>query len=110
MLVPDGLDGVVLACRHLLEGGGVDDVVDARARAAQPGLVAHVADEESQLGVVVGAGLLAERDKFVAHDELLVLVARVDDDLLGVVVLEHVAGERVPERPGSSGDEYCLVC
>ena len=77
---------------------------------ASMGLYAHVADEESQLGVVVGAGLLAERDKFVAHDELLVLVARVDDDLLGVVVLEHVAGERVPERPGSSGDEYCLVC
>lgn len=39
----------------------------------------------------------------------LVLVARVDDDLLGIVVLQHVAGERVAERAGASGYEDGFV-
>ena len=87
----------------------MDDVVDLLERAAQPSLVAHVADEESELGVVIDPCLFAERGEFVAHDELLVLVARVDDDLLGIVVLQHVAGERVAERAGASGYEDGFV-
>ena len=82
----------------------MDDVVDILERTAQPSLVAHIADEEPQLGVVIDSCLFAECNEFIAHDELLVLIARIDDHLLRIVVLQHVAGECVAERSGPSGD------
>ena len=106
---PDGLDGVVLAGGHLLEGGGVHDVVHPVARAPQPRLVAHVADEEAQARGVVPPRLAAQLLEAVAHHELLVLVARVHDDLFRFVALQHVADELVPERAGAAGHEHGLA-
>src|SRR5699024_3294480 len=45
----------------------------------------------------------------VAHHELLVLVARVHDDLFRFVALQHVADELVPERAGAAGHEHGLA-
>lgn len=94
----DGLHGIVLAGGHLLERRRVDDVVHAPGeRAAQARLVAYVADEEAEPRVVVLSRSPAELDEFVPHHELLVLVARVNDDLLWVEILQYILRKCVAE-------------
>ena len=73
----DGLHGEELAGGHLLEGGGVEDVVHAVHGVADALGVADVADEEAHLGRELGGPLL----QAVAHVVLLLLVAGEDADL-----------------------------
>lgn len=94
-----GLEGVVLTGRHLLHGGGVDDDVDALAGPGHAGPVADVAEHVAH-PTVAEAG---------AHLGLLELVPGVHPEG-GVGVLgEHALDERVPERPGATGDEHGLA-
>ena len=94
-----GLHGEELAGGHLLEGGGVEDVVHAVHGVAHALGVADVADEEADLGGELG-GLLLQA---VAHVVLLLLVAREDADL-GQVGVHEVLEHGVAERAGAARD------
>ena len=100
----DGLHGEELAGGHLLEGGGVEDVVHAVHGVAHALGVADVADEEAHLGGEL-RGLLLQA---VAHVVLLLLVAGEDADL-GQVGVHEVLEHRVSERAGATRDHQGLV-
>lgn len=99
-----GLHGEELAGGHLLQGGGVEDVVHAVHGVAHALGVADVADEEAHLGGEL-RGLLLQA---VAHVVLLLLVAREDADL-GQVGVHEVLEHGVAERAGASRDHEGLV-
>lgn len=94
-----GLHGEELAGGHLLEGGGVEDVVHAVHGVAHALGVADVSDEEAHLGGEL-RGLLLQA---VAHVVLLLLVAREDADL-GQVGVHEVLEHGVAERAGAARD------
>ena len=94
-----GLHGEELAGGHLLEGGGVEDVVHAVHGVAHALGVADVSDEEAHLGGEL-RGLLLQA---VAHVVLLLLVAREDADL-GQVGVHEVFEHGVAERAGAARD------
>lgn len=100
----DGLHGEELAGGHLLQGGGVEDVVHAVHGVAHALGVADVADEEAHLGGELGGPLL----QAVAHVVLLLLVAREDADL-GQVGVHEVLEHGVAERAGAARDHKGLV-
>lgn len=99
-----GLHGEELAGGHLLEGGGVEDVVDPVHGVAHALGVADVADEEADLGGELGRPLL----QAVAHVVLLLLVTREDADL-GQVGVHEVLEHGVAERAGAARDHEGLV-
>ncbi len=78
----DGLHGEEFARRHLLEGGGVEDIVDARHHVAARLQVAHVADVELDLVGHLGIPRLI----LMAHIVLLLLVARKNANLTDIRV------------------------
>ncbi len=102
-----GLDGFhreEFAAGDLLEGSGVEDVVDAADGHLEGGAVTHVADVELDLAGGIGvAGLV-----FVAHVVLLLLVAGEDADLLDVSG-EEAPQYGIPETTGPAGDHQGLV-
>ncbi len=111
----DRLEGEVLAGRHLLEGGGVEDDVGAAQDRGDAVEVAHVADAElEQLAEVVvddlvgDGGLMQVGD---AHGVLLGLVAREHDDLGGLAHLaaEQAADQHLAQRAGAAGDQHALA-
>ena len=63
--------------------------------------VTDVADEESEFVFVFG--------KLVAHDELLVFITGVDDNLFRVVMFEDVLDKVISKGSGSAGDEDGFV-
>ena len=77
-----GLHGEELARRHLLEGGGVEDIVHARHHVAARLQIAHVADVELDLVGHLGIPRLI----LVAHIVLLLLVARKNANLTDIRV------------------------
>ena len=77
---------VVFAGRYLLERGSVDDVINTVESAPKSRLVPYVAYEIADDRVVVLSGKSAELDELVAHNELLVLIARVYDYFAWLVV------------------------
>lgn len=99
-----GLHGEELAGGHLLEGGGVEDVVDPVHGVAHALGVADVADEEANLGGELRGFLL----QAMAHVVLLLLVAGEDTDLCQVSVHE-VLEHGVAERAGAARDHQGLT-
>lgn len=99
-----GLHGEELAGGHLLEGGGVEDVVHAVHSVAHRLGVADVTDEEAHLGGELRGPLL----QAVAHVVLLLLVAGEDADL-GQIGIHEVLEHGVAERAGAAGDHQGLV-
>ena len=99
-----GLHGEELAGGHLLEGGGVEDVVHPVHGVAHALGVADVADEEAHLGGELGRLLL----QTVAHVVLLLLVAGEDANLRQVGVHE-VLEHGVAERAGAARDHEGLT-
>ena len=87
---------IVLAGWNLLERGRVEHDVHAVHRPLEPWLVPHVADEESQRGVVEA------RD----HLGLLQLVAAEHDQPPRTILAEHDLHELVAERTGAPGDQH----
>ena len=76
----DGLHGEELAGGHLLEGGGMEDVVNALHGVTEGGLVAHIANVELNLiGHFGHTGL-----EVVTHVVLLLLVAGEDADFANI--------------------------
>lgn len=100
----DCLHGEELAGGHLLEGGGVEDVVHAVHGVAHALGVADVADEEANLGGELRGFLL----QAVTHIVLLLLIAREDSDL-GEVCVHEVLEHGVAERAGATCDHQGLV-
>ena len=92
----DRLEGVVLAGRHLLHRGGVDDDVDAASNARPSRSRSRTSPMKKRQARVV------ERE---LHRVLLQLVAAEDDHPLRVVSLQHGLHELRPERAGAAGDE-----
>lgn len=94
----DCLHGVVLARGHLLKRRCMHYVVNPTGKGtAKTSLVADVTDEEAQLRVVVLSSGFTECAELVPHDKLLILVARIDDQLLGFAILEQVFSKRIAE-------------
>ena len=101
---PHGLHGEELAAGHLLEGGGMEHVIDALHGILEGALVAHVANIELDLAGHVGPLSLI----LVAHIVLLLLVAGEDANLADVGAQEAVQ-HGIPEAPCASGNEEDLV-
>jgi hypothetical protein len=81
----DALEGVVFCSGHLLEGGGMDDDVDAFHGHAEAGGVSDIADEKAD-----GVGV---EERVLGHLELFEFVAGVEDDFARAVVFEKSASE-----------------
>ena len=95
----DALLRVIFGGVYLLDGGGVDDHVDALAGPAQAFAVAHVADEEAQLRIFV-VGI------FLFQLKLFELVARIDHDPFHVgISAKDRLNKFFTERTGASGDQ-----
>ena len=110
------LEGKVLARRHLLERGGVEDDVGVAQRRGYAVQVAHVADAKlKQLLEVVIDDFVGRRALVLegqAHRVLLGLVAREDGDLLRQ---PHLAREQPPhehlaQRARPAGHHNFLIC
>jgi hypothetical protein len=97
----DRLKGVVLGGGHLLEGGGVDDDIDAVEGLVQAFGVADVAEE-------VAHAAMGLDGKALGHLELLELVAREDDQPPRLVALEDELHHPLSKRAGAAGDQDAL--
>ena len=99
-----GLHREELAGGHLLEGGGVENVVNAVHSVTHAGDIADVADVELDLvGHLGHFGL-----ELVAHIVLLLLVAGEDADLTDIGAQEAVE-DGVTEGAGAAGDEQGFI-
>lgn len=111
----DRLEGEILAGRHLLHRGGVDDDIDVAQRQGYRVVVAYVADAELQPAAEVVEHDLVGRGAPVleveAHLVLLGLVPRHHDDPIRPAPggLEQAAHQRLAERPGAAGDQDPLA-
>ena len=100
----DGLHREEFAARDLLEGGGVEDVVDALHGVFEGALIADVTNIELDLvRHFRHAGL-----EVVAHVVLLLFIAGEDADFADVGTEETVQ-DGVAETAGASGDEEDFV-
>ena len=99
----DTLLGVVLGSVDLLDGGGMDYDIDALASANQTLAVAHIADKESQLRILIVRILLLEF-------ELLEFIARIYDNSLhiGITAEDHLH-ELLTKRAGATRDQNRLI-
>ena len=91
----DRLERVVLADRHVLQRGGVDDHVGALDGATQPVAIADVTDEEAEPRVV----------ELPLHLGLLELVAAEDADGGRIPLRERGAREMLAERARAPGQQ-----
>ena len=99
-----GFHGEELAAGHLLQGSGMEHVVNAFHGVFQRALVADIADVELDLvGYLGHTGL-----EVVAHVVLLLLVAREDTDLTNVG-LQKAVKYCVSKRSCSSSNEEDFV-
>ncbi len=99
----DALLRVVLGCVHLLDGGGVDDYVDALAGALQALAVADIPYEEPQLRILVVRIFLLEF-------ELFELIAGIDHYALHPrIAAKYGLNKLFSERTGSTGDQYRFI-
>ncbi len=80
----------------------MDHVIDLAHRGLQPLRIAHVADEEPDIGAV-------REERVLRHLELLELVARKDGDALGLIPLQYGSHEPLSEGTGTAGDENGLA-
>ncbi len=99
-----GFHGEELAAGHLLEGGGMEHVIDALHGILEGALAAHVANVELDLAGHVGPLSLI----LVAHIVLLLLVTREDADFTNICSKETVQN-RIPETSSASGNQEDLV-
>ena len=81
----------------------MNDVVDVGHGADEAILVAHVAEEEAELG---GLGF---EDGRGGHLGLLELVAREDDDFRWIEALEDLGAAAFPEGSGAASDHDCFA-
>ena len=95
----DRLDRVVLGDVHVLHRGGVHDDVDAVEGAHQALAIAHIADEVAHARVA----------QLLLHHDVLLLVAREDDHLRGLVRREQPPRERLAERASAARDQDDLA-
>ena len=79
----------------------MDHIVHALKGSLQPVLVPHVADEVPHHGIIFL--------QLILHHELLVLISGIDDDLLRLVVLQHVSGKALSKGARSARDQYGLI-
>ena len=79
----------------------MNNIIDSVKGSGEPFSVADVTNEESEFVLVLG--------KLVAHDELLVFITGVDDNLFRVVMFEDVLNEVVPKGASSASDEDGFV-
>ena len=98
----DELKRVVLGGRHLLERGGVDDEIDALHRAFEARQVAHVAEEEAELCLLLGR-------EVAFHLELFEFIPAVHDDRRRGRVRENCAREFPAERTGAARDQHAAI-
>ena len=91
------LHRVEFAGRNLLEGSGVENVINTAHRGRDGVRIAHVTDVELQLAVVVK----------LPHVVLLLLVTGEDADFTDIGI-EETAKNGVAERAGATGNEKSL--
>ena len=101
-----GLDaflGVILGGIHLLDGGGMDNHVDALTGALQTLAVAYIADEKPQLRILVIRIFLLEF-------ELFELIAGINHYALHPrIAAKYCLNKLFSERTGPAGDQYRLI-
>ena len=97
----DRLVWIVLTRWHLFERRGVNHIIDALKRAFHALIIAHIADKEPQPVLVLR--------KVICHHPLLELIARVDNDLLRVVVCQHILCEASAKGACAACDQYRFI-
>lgn len=85
---------VVFAGRYLLQSCSMDDIVYTFKCSGQAFLVSDIADEEAKL-----AGILLE---FILHDELLEFITGIDNDLLRIVIVQHIFGKSLTKTASAA--------
>ena len=100
-VVLDCLKRVVLTRTHLLHRSRMHDDIDTFGCAQQARAVAYIADKEAQ-----PCGLLLH---LLRHHELLVLIARVDDQAGHLALLEDMLRKELAKGAGPACKEYRLA-
>src|SRR5690606_15555804 len=91
----DAFERVVLGDADMLQGGGMDDIVDPGHRHLKTLGIAHVPDEIAEFGIGI-------RRELMRHVELLLFVARKNDKAAHLVFLQDGPDELLPEAASSS--------
>ena len=63
--------------------------------------ISHISDKETELVLIFF--------KFICHQELLELISGIDDDLLRIIMGQHIFGKALPKGSGSSGNKNCFI-
>ena len=79
----------------------MDHIVHALKGSLQPVLVTHITNKIPHHGIIFL--------QLILHHELLVLISGIDDDLLRLVVLQHVSGKAFSKGARSARDQYGLI-
>ena len=79
----------------------MDHIIHILKSSLETFLVSHIPDKETELVCV----LL----HLILHQKLFELISGINDDLLRIVMRQHIFGKALTKGTGSSGNQYCLV-
>ena len=79
----------------------MDHIIHALKRSCQSLLVPHISDKESQFILIFL--------KFIFHDELFKLISGINNDLLRLIMREHIFGKAFAKGACSSGNENRFI-
>ena len=79
----------------------MNHIIDSFKRSGETFLVSDIADEETEL-----AGILLE---FILHDKLFEFIAGINDDLLGIVVIQYIFGKSLTKTTGTTCDQNGFI-
>ena len=97
----DRLSWIVFAGRHLLQSCSMDDIIYTFKCSGQTFLVSDITNEETKF-----ISILFE---FILHDKLLELITGINDDLPGIVVVQHILGKCLTKTAGTTCNQNGFI-
>ena len=78
----------------------MNDIIHSVKCTVQTLSVSDISDKEPEL--------IAVLFKFVAHDKLLIFISGINNNLLHIIMIQHILRKRISEGSRSACNQYCL--